>query len=72
MNVIEKNIPLPRQGARTLYPLDEMSVGDACEVRAKSISAPYNMAKQASYRLAPKQFKGGRAPDGRMMVWRVK
>ena len=63
---IEKGIPLPPIGRKTIYPWNDMEVGDSFVT-----NGPINSAV-ASKRLVPKRFAIRKQPDGSFRIWRVK
>lgn len=67
---IDRGIPAPRRrGGVRKYPWLEMEVGDSFLFSATG-SYPYEAARTASKRYAPKRFRAGKSADG-MRVWRT-
>ena len=60
-----------RHDASEKYPFSSMKVGDSIVCDAPHPSSKYQAAKFASFRHAPKVFKGGTGEDGKPRIWRV-
>jgi hypothetical protein len=55
---------------RDPYPFDRMSVGESVVCSAPRPNSKYQIARAATFRLAPKVFRAGTGTDGKPRIWR--
>lgn len=68
---IEKNVPLPARGVLTVYPLDEMEVGDSFFVYTRNIPTIRTAIHAQIKRQASLIKITTRREPGGMRIWRI-